>query len=350
MRYAVGAASAMLILLALIEGFETFVLPRRVLRRLRFARVYFRLLWMAWSSVGRHVADALRRENFLSVYGPLSLLGLLGLFAAGMLVGFAGLHWAFGSHVNVPGVSAAGFGSDLYFSGTTLFTLGLGDISPSTALGRILTVLEAGFGLGFLALAVSYLPVLYQSFSRRETAISLLDARAGSPPHAVGLLAGCSGRSGVEQLLRDWERWSAELLESHLSYPVLAFYRSQHTRQSWLGATTAILDVCAIVLASDDGELRAQARRTWRMSLHAIADLSEVLGVEPSPHPRDRLPRSMLDEVRRRLPGYLVDEGSAVLLGQLRSEYEPTVQALSESLLMPLPPWFKAEAEAEADA
>ncbi len=343
MRYAVGAASAMFILLALVEGFETFVLPRRVVRRLRFARIYFHALWRAWSTLGRLLHDDFRRESFLAIYGPLSLLGLLGLFALGLIAGFAGLHWAFGSHVNVPGVFAAGFGSDLYFSGTTLFTLGLGDISPSTGLGRLLTVLESGFGLGFLALAVSYLPVLYQAFSRRETAISLLDARAGSPPHAAGLLAGCGGRGGVEQLLSDWELWSAELLESHLSYPVLAFYRSQHTNQSWLAATTAILDACAIVLASDEGELRVQARRTWRMSLHAIADLGEVLGADAASTRSDRLPPPMLDELRRRLPGQLTGENSAARLAQLRGEYEPTVQALSEMLLMALPPWFRSE-------
>src|SRR5204863_6718456 len=136
------------------------------------------------------------------------------------------------------------FRTYLYFSGSTFFTLGLGDVVAGTWTGRILTVLEAGMGLGFLAIVVGYLPVLYQAFSRRELNISLLDARAGSPSTAAELLRRhFDGNASVElgAFLRDWERWAAELLESHLSYPVLAYYRSQHSNQSWLAAMTTIL-------------------------------------------------------------------------------------------------------------
>ena len=139
-------------------------------------------------------------------------------------------------------------------SGTNFFTLGLGDVTPTTTSARVLTTVEAGMGFGFLALVIGYLPVLSQAFSRRESAIALLDARAGSPPTAAELLRRRGGRRpSPGRLLNDWERWSAEVLESHISFPVLAFYRSQHDNQSWVAALTTVLDTCALVITGVDG-------------------------------------------------------------------------------------------------
>src|SRR5262249_37417715 len=131
------------------------------------------------------------------------------------------------------------------------FTLGLGDVVPVTWIARMVMVAEAGIGFGFLAIVIGYLPVIYQAFSRREVIISMLDARAGSPPTALELLKRHIEDQRLEEIdsmLRDWEHWSAELLESHLSYPVLAFFRSQHDNQSWLSALTTVLDACALVM------------------------------------------------------------------------------------------------------
>src|SRR5207248_1750142 len=148
------------------------------------------------------------------------------------------------------------FTAYVYFSGTTFFTLGYGDLVPTGAWGRALSVAEAGIGFGFLATIISYLPVLYQTFSRREITISLLDARAGSPPTAgefLRRLADAKAVAGTGVLLADWERWAAELLESHLSYPVLSYYRSQHDNQSWVATLTMILDTSALVIAGVNG-------------------------------------------------------------------------------------------------
>ena len=139
-------------------------------------------------------------------------------------------------------------------------------------------------GFGFLALVIGYLPVLYQGFSHREVNISLLDARAGSPPTASELLVRqARNMAGLEILLRDWERWAAELMESHLSYPVLLFFRSQHEHQSWLGAMTAILDASALCIAGVQGGPGRQAQLTFAMARHAVVDLSQATGVHPQP-------------------------------------------------------------------
>src|SRR5262249_21960913 len=148
------------------------------------------------------------RENFLSVYGPLSLLLLLGIWAFGLLFSFALLYWGFGTKLHVP-AGVRGFGADLYFSGTTLFTLGLGDVLPEAGSGRVVTAIGGGTGLVFLALVISHLPVLAQAFPRREANITLLDARAGSPPSAAEMLRRCGDEPGAPlgKLLEEWERW-----------------------------------------------------------------------------------------------------------------------------------------------
>src|SRR5262249_42592636 len=148
---------------------------------------------------------------------------------------FALLQWSIGSQLVSAQGTPTSFVLDLYMSGTTFFTLGLGDVTPTSPVSRLLTVVEAGMGFGFLAAIISYLPVLYQAFSRRELSISLMDARAGSPPTAEMLVRrqGVADPQRLEQQLAEWERWAAELMESHLSYPTLAYYRSQHQNQSW---------------------------------------------------------------------------------------------------------------------
>jgi len=271
---------------------------------------------------------------------------LLGAWATAIVVGFAMMHWGLESPLNVaPGI--APFSTYLYMSGTTFFTLGLGDVTPMGAPGRALVVFEAGMGFGFLAAVISYVAAsLYQAFSRREVSISLLDARAGSPPTAGELLRrhGNDMRE-LAQLLYDWERWSAELLETHLSYPVLAYFRSQHTNQSWLAALTAILDTCALIMAGiNDGPTR-QAQLTFAMARHAVADLAQIFvrSRQPVLAP-DRLPPSSLSALRDMLAnaGITVQDGAAdQKLHDLRQMYEAHVQGLSEYLLMPLPPWFR---------
>ena len=168
---------------------------------------------------------------------------------------------------------------------------------PTGAAGRALSVVEAGMGFVFLAVIISYLPVLYQAFSRREITISLLDARAGSPPSAGELLRRlAAGRSpaGAGPFLVEWERWAAELLESHISFPVLSYYRSQHENQSWVGALTAILDTSALLIAGVDGPDSYQARLTFAMARHAAVDLALVFQTPPLPPQPDRLPRGGL--------------------------------------------------------
>jgi len=343
------AAGFALIAIVLWDAFETVILPRRVIGRVRLARAFYFGTWNPWAAVARRIKSDQRRESFLSFYGPLSLILLLGVWAGGLIVGFALLHWGFGSHLVTPN-GTTGFGVELYMSGTTLFTLGLGDVFPHTTVGRILAVAEGGTGFALLALVIGYLPILYQAFSRREGSIALLDARAGSPPCAAEMLrrfARDGTHTGLSGLLAEWERWAAELLESQLSYPLLAFYRSQHENQSWVASLTMVLDLCALVLAGAHTDDRGQARLTFAIARHAAVDLSNVVSLKPAEPSADRLTSGDLVRLRELLSeaGVPLDSGqiSDQLVADLRRLYEPYVAALSTFLLMPLPPWLPPE-------
>ncbi|HEY6929417.1 MAG TPA: potassium channel family protein, partial [Thermoanaerobaculia bacterium] len=322
-------AGILMIVVILWDAFETIVLSRRVSRKFRLTRLFYRSAWAPWSAIARRIPAGNARENFLMVFGPLSLILLLAAWAAGLVFSYALLHWGLGSHLAASD-GAHGFLTDLYMSGTTFFTLGLGDVTPRTATARFLTVLESGMGFGFLALVIGYLPTVSQAFSRREVNISLLDARAGSPPTAAQLLRRHSQDGGTEalcQLLADWERWSAELLESHVSFPQLAYFRSQHDNQSWVSALTTILDVCAISIAGLEKAPARTARLTFAIARHAVVDLCAVFHRPPLPPSVNRLPPSELPALRHFLSesGIHMDEGEGVdsKLATLRLMYEP---------------------------
>ena len=296
MKILAGILGLVLLVATLWDAFEPIILPRRVTRAFRLVRVFYQVTWKLWGGASRLFHSKKSRETHLSYYGPLSLLLLFTTWALLLIFTFAVLQWADGSAIIMPG-SPSTFRTDLYMSGTTFFTLGLGDVTPSTTLARVITVTEAGMGFGFLAIVISYLPTLYGSFSQRELNISLLDARAGSPPTAAELLRRHSHFANNDVLtryLRDWEIWSAQLMESHLSYPVLCYFRSQHDNQSWLAAFTAVLDVSALIIAYGKDEAKWQAQLTFAISRHAVVDLCEVLRVRHTSPAADRFPARLV--------------------------------------------------------
>src|SRR5258708_10394651 len=239
-----------LIVLVAQDAFETIVLPRRVTRRIRLARLFYRVIRTPWQFVDHFLRAGARRDSYLSYLGPLSLLALFVFWAVLFVCGFALLLWGLALPLNAP-EKAMSFLTYLYLSGTTFFTLGLGDVTPVPGVARLLVVIEVALGFGFLALVISYVPILYQAFSRRELRISLLDSPPGSPATAVEILRRNPPGTKVEELrliLHDWELWCGDILESHLSYPVLAYYRSQHDHQSWLETLTPILSTSALIL------------------------------------------------------------------------------------------------------
>ena len=345
---------AAIIWVVLLDAFETVVLPRRVLRNFKLTAYFYRRTWIPWRNIARRISKPSRQQNFLGYFGPLSLILLLGFWAAGLIFGFALIQYGIGGHEQLSG-EEINFGKILYHSGETFFTLGYGDIVPTTGAARALSVFEAGMGFAFLGVVIGYIPVVYSSFSRREIQISMLDARAGSPPSAAELLIRLAGRSedpGMDQsvldeVLRDWERWAAELLESQISYPVLTFFRSQHSNQSWLGALTTMLDVTSLVLTGIEGVHPGQAKLTFAMARHAAVDLAQVVNARYDASAAERMTEAGFEEMRAALGNAGLrlksDDVAHAKLAKLRGMYEPYVSATARNLMITLPPWMHLE-------
>jgi len=348
MRLLVSFIGLVLVLLTLWDVFSVMVVTRRATRQLQLSSLLISVFRRLYIGVGRFLQDRSQRENFLGILGPLLLFVRFALWAVVLMVAFGLLQWGAGERIASPD-GAASFGTLLYYSGTTFFTVGLGDLAPLDVWPRALNILEAATGFMFLGLVISYLPTFYADFARREARISQLDAWASSPPTAGELL----GRLGREQalpsldgFLADWETWSADVMESHLSYPILALFRSQHEDQSWVSALATVLDVSALVLVGIEGVNPRAARLAFAMARHAAVDLSQVFGRPRREGGVDRLPAIELARLRSSLSaqGIRLATGQAAdaRLFELRAMYEPYLFVLSERLFMPLPKWLPA--------
>jgi len=342
-------AGAIIIFAVLLDAFENVVLPRRVRRHFRITSLFYRHTWIPWTRVASRIPSQTRRESFLGYFGPLSLIGLLALWACALIFGFTLLQYGGGEHLSA-GNQPINFRLLLYHSGETFFTLGYGDITPASGFSRMLAVGEAGMGFAFLGVVIGYLPTIYSAFSRREIEISLLDARAGSPPSAAELLSrafSSSNPQALDELFRGWERWAAEVLESHLSYPVLSFYRSQHSNQSWLGALTVILDATALVVSILDGVDGEQAKRTFKMARHALVDLAQVVYATYDANAPERLTPKDLADIRTQLlaKGVRLKGGPEAeeKLHQIRMQYEAYAIGIARNLYISLPPWIRRD-------
>jgi hypothetical protein len=343
----------------LLDAFQTIILPRRPVGRFRITRLFFLMTWGPWRWLVGHWPAKRSREQMYSFYGPSALLLLFALWAVLLMWAYAliyfGLRMPFTDPMHPVSVLSR-LRTCVYVSGSTLFTLGLGDVLPQTHAARTLLVMEAGTGLGFVALVIGYVPVLYTAFSTREIAVALLDARAGSPPTAGELLFRHNfngGHHALTALLADWERWCAEILETHISYPILCYYRSQHDNQSWLAALTAVLDTCALLITTIDsskegGSSTRQAQLTFAIGRHALVDLGHVFKQEKLEQElRNAAPTRLADEELARLCGLLEVAGFSLCgdrstkdrLRALRLLYEPHACALANYLRLQLPSW-----------
>ena len=354
MQVAAFPLGLLLCLGVVLDAFQTIILPRRPKGRFRITRLFFIVTWLPWRWLADHISSRRARDQAFSIFGPFSLFLLLAVWALLLTVGFALIFYSLGTPfadgLNVTHRVFANLRTDLYVSGTTLFTLGLGDVTPKTHVARLLMVFESGTGLGFVALVIGYVPVLYQAFSRREVSVAMLDGRAGSPPTAAELLRRHGYPGGdvtLIALLAEWERWSAELLESHVSYPLLSYYRSQHDNQSWLTALVCMLDACALLITTIEGEPVRQAQLTFSMARHALIDLGHIFSFgaakEQDSQRPDRLPAQdfarlcdTLGDMHMRLCG---DPASRKRLADIRQLYEPHAFALCDFLRLEMPMW-----------
>jgi hypothetical protein len=331
MRVVAGIFGVALILVMVSEFFVAFLLPRRVRRDPRIARGLTRLLWLPWRAYARRLAPA-SADTLLGFFGPFALLFQLVIWTLGLMIGYSLLEWA---------VSGGRFGPRI-LSSSGIFLSAEG-ASGSTAV-HVIDLLEAATGVGVVFIVIGYLPAVYASFSRREIAVSQLATRAGSPPAAGVILHSVIGRRDwreLERELRDWEVWAAELMETHLSYPLLGWYRSQHVNQNWLAALTAMVDIAAFVKATSPDDKVPAADITYAIGRHALSDLATQYRLAPPPV--DRLSDIEFDHLYE-IVDAVTDEAldrevSRKRLAELRRAYEPNAAALARFLALDLPSW-----------
>ncbi len=342
------------VVVALVDAFESVVLPRSVRRSIRLRTIFYFLSAVIYAGIGRIPKKFRARQALLVAFAPISFLSIIAAWACLMIIGFTLIHWGCRTPLINPAENGS-FKSYFYFSGATFFTLGYGDVVPASGLGRGLAILEAGLGFGFLALVIGYVPVIYTAFSRREATMLRLDSKAGSDPSALELIrrhAQADVMESLTGLLKEWEDFSAQLLESYLSYPILAYYRSQHDDQSWLRSLTAVMDACVLVKAVAVGPdtasrlLAFQAKATFVMGRHLLVDLSYVLDTEPNMDCPSRLSDAQLHEIRAALRGMGLNCASEETIEHLRTAialYEPYAYGLAEDLILDLPDWTPKE-------
>jgi hypothetical protein len=273
-----GAAIGVLIVGAVwVNVAITLVIPRG---RVGFIKVVDQLVDRIYRVCGQFARTWERRDALLASQPVVTLGLLLIIWLAGFMLGFALLLW-------LPGGS---FPAALRDAGSSLFTLGFA--SRRGAEPNVAEFLAAASGLVIVALQIAYLPTLYAAYNRRETVVTLLSPRAGSPAWGPELLARAQMALGIEQLTElydDWERWSADVAESHSSYPSLIRFRSPEPHTSWIISQLAVLDAAALQLAACPQSAPLSARLCLQMGFTCLRKLTRTLriGVNEDPRPTD---------------------------------------------------------------
>ena len=335
-----------LVALTLTDAIGTLVTARGITGRWRASSQFYRITWHLWRALGTRLQG--HREAFLSAYAPLTLLGLLGVWLVGLLVGWALVYWAGDGSIE----GDSGFGSLLYYSGTCLLTLGFGDILPETSLLRAAALAEAATGVATMALAISYLPVLYAAYGRRESKLLTLDDPSGEriqPTALVRIWAPGGDTARLYRFFGDWESWTADVLESHVSYPMLALFRSQHRGQSWVTALGVVLDAAVLTCAAVPGAELREPYFMYRRGRRALKEIGRRL--PPAREASSPLVREQFDIAYRRLaetglPLRDPDEAWTRLIGY-RSTYGTTLQTLIDYLLAPAGFWGHSAEDAD---
>src|SRR5579859_5275259 len=340
-----GIAGVLLVASVLLDVFLTVVVPRRAPRSGRYLRITAYLvpgLWAGWRWVGLRLSSAERREVFLGTYGALIVIVLLIAWVAGLMLGYGLVLDSVRAQLQP---EPASFGTSLYFAGTSLLTLGFGDIVAVGGLARLVALVAGATGLGLFALVITLLFTLYGSFQRREVAVVVLEAGAGAPPSGVTLLETYAVAGILDDLphvFREWQSWAAEVLDSHLAYPVLAYFRSSHDNDSWISSLGAVMDASTLVLTTVKNGPKGWAKLSRSVGAHCLEDLVSYFDL--TAEPEIGVERAEIDEARRRLARAGIEledpDRSWDSFVRLRQEYAGRVNALARHWATPPAQWI----------
>lgn len=278
-------AGSIIVIAVFYDVFKTAVLPRPAVGRYSSAWSLVRTMWSAWRWTGGHVHRAGAREGWYAVFGPFSVFLMFGLWTVALIFGYALLFEGL-----APGLHPAptSFGDSLYFSAGTIVPLAYGDVVPVDAAARVVTVAESANGVIIAALAITLLFSLFQSFQAREELVVTLDAMAGAPPSGVQILETAAERGMRPELVKtfdDWRRWAAAVLESHLAYPMLFYFRSSHDNEAWLNSFAAVMDAAVLVVSTVEEQSEGPAHLMLTVGNHLVEDVTWTFRLHSSTEP-----------------------------------------------------------------
>ena len=318
---------------------RTTVLPRGLASRLSVF-VGRRLVYRTMLRISYRFEAYEVKDKILAFGAPLVLLALLVTWLSLYLIGYALMLWP---------VTQTSFVQAMRESGSSLFTLGFA--SQDLVLASVIDFLAALSGLIVIALQIAYLPALYQSFNRRETLVTMLQSRAGAPAWGPEILA----RAQLVDLTRElrslyleWERWAAEVAESHTTYTVLVWFRSPHPLRSWVLALLAILDSAAMYHALVPSKAPGEVRLCLRMGFTSLRNVADVLGIpyDPDPFPDDPIELTFEEfqggVARLRETGFEMERTAEEAWPHFkgwRVNYESIAYALADATVAPPGPW-----------
>jgi hypothetical protein len=289
------AAGAVVVVLTLVSAVRTTMLPRGVPSRI--SRQVFLSIRLLFRLRAGRMPTYERRDRIMATYAPVSLLALLSTWLVLLVGGYTAMYVALGERP----VTRA-----LELSGSSIFTLGTTSATGAGTL--VLTYTEAGLGLLLLTLLITYLPSLYTTFQRRESAVTLLEVRAGAPPWAVNLLVRyhrIEKTDRLGELWQQWEGWFADVEESHVSFPALAFFRSPEPDHSWVTAAGTVLDTASLWASTVEHPRDPDAQLLIRAGTLALRRIAGYFDIPFDPDPRPDAPitisRFEYDEACREL-------------------------------------------------
>jgi hypothetical protein len=336
------AAGIVLLAAAAYDMFQSVVLPRPAVRKFQLARFIIRPMWLAWRWVNLRGSRIERSESRLALFGPIALLTLFAIWGFALVIGYAliidGVRDEFRPHL-------VDFATSFYVSATTLVPLAYGDFVPEEGWARAVIFVESASGVGIFALAITLLFELYGSFRDREEKVVALDALAGAPASALQLLETAAAPhmdGALKETFEEWRAWSAMVLESHLAYPLLIYFRSSHDNEAWINSFGAVMDAGALVLSSIEDEPAAGAAKLMlTIGNHFVEDISWLLRFQQSPDPIIERDEYVAAIGRLKAAGYRAQDGDAhwEKFAAIRSRYAPTLNRIAQLLSAPPAPW-----------
>jgi len=274
-----------IILVVFYDLFQSVVLPRPAVRKVQLARGVVRPMWYVWRWVSQRTSRVDRSESRLAAFAPIALLMLFAIWAAALVIGYGLLLDGLAEQIRPAPPDLI---TSLYISASTLVPLAYGDFVPEGGAARLVIVAESATGVALAALAITLLFSLYESFRAREQLVISLDAMAGAPPSGVQILetaAELGMRGDLKDTFDEWREWSAMVLESHLAYPLLVYFRSSHDNEAWINSFGAVMDAAVLVMSTVEDGAEGPARLMFTVGNHLVEDFTWVFRLKSEEYP-----------------------------------------------------------------